>query len=113
VKAAAFILFSFLMLWQPAAPAGTGGCCARDMAIVFDSCCACCVAPSNSNPTTPVAPVQSRPATTEQLTLLLPTITASLLLEQSAETSKLPSSAEFSYSAGALPLFQRDCALLL
>jgi hypothetical protein len=61
----------------------------------------------------PVAPVQTRTATTEQLTLLLPTITASLLLEQSAETSKRPSSAEFSYSAGAVPLFQRDCALLL
>jgi hypothetical protein len=71
------------------------------------------VAPSNSDPVTPVAPVPSRPAANEQLTLHLPTITTRLLLEQSAESSKVPSSAEFSYSAGALPLFQRDCALLL
>jgi hypothetical protein len=81
------------------------------MAITCGGCC-CCPAPVTDS-SIPVAPVQSRTATPEQLTLLLPTITTSLLLDQSAETSKLPSSAEFSYSAGALPLFQRDCALLL
>ena len=59
-----------------------------------------------------MAPVPSRPAN-EQLTLLLPTITTSLLLEQSAQSSNLSSLAELPDSAGALPLFRRDCALLL
>jgi hypothetical protein len=44
--------------------------------------------------------------------LLLPTMTPSLQLEQSAQTSTSPQ-AEISFSAGAFPLFQRDCALLL
>jgi hypothetical protein len=47
------------------------------------------------------------------LTLLLPTITASVMLEQSAAQSSSLSPAEISYSAGAVPLFQRNCALLL
>lgn len=100
------------MLWHPATPAGTGGACGGDFAITCGGCC-CCVAPSTSDPVPPVAPVPSRSAANEQLTLLLPTITTSLLLEQSAESSKIPPLAEFSYSAGALQLFQRDCALLL
>jgi hypothetical protein len=110
VKAAVTILFAFLLLWHPATPVA-GGACGGDMAFTCAGCC-CCPAPV-SDSSIPVAPVQSRTATTEQVTLLLPTITARLLLEQSAETSKISSSAEFSYSAGALPLFQRDCALLL
>jgi hypothetical protein len=83
------------------------------MAFTCVGCCACCVQQSNSNLPNPAAPVPSRPAANEQLTLLLPTITASLLLEQSSQTSNPSSSAEPFDSAGALPLFQRDCALLL
>ena len=75
-------------------------------------CCACCASMPESLPAIPLAPVQSRPSATEQMTLLLPTFTTQLMLEQSARIS-VPPQAEFSYSAGALPLFQRDCALLL
>jgi len=111
VKSVASILFAFLLLWHPATIAGVRANCGGDVAITCGGCCCCRPAPA-SDTSTPMAPVQSRP-TTEQLTLLLPTITASLLLEQSAETSKSPSLAEHSDSAGALPLFRRDCALLL
>jgi hypothetical protein len=111
LKTVASILFAFLLLWHPST-AATSGNCGGDLALACARCCCCTTAPAESNSTNPLAPVPSRPAAPEQLTLLLPTITSSLLLEQSSQTSN-PSQAELSNSAGALPLFQRDCALLL
>jgi hypothetical protein len=110
LKAAASILFAFLLLWHPATTANAAGTFRGGVAITCAGCC-CCPAPASES-SNPLAPVPSRPAT-EQLTLLLPTITASVLLEQLAQSSHISSLAEFSYSAGALPLFRRDCALLL
>jgi hypothetical protein len=108
VKAAVSILFAFLLLWLPSeqAAGARGGAAAVE-------CGGCCCCPRDASlPTSPLAPVPSRPAATEQLTLLLPTFSASLQLEQSANSSIVPQ-AEISCSAGAIPLFQRDCALLL
>jgi hypothetical protein len=113
VKQIASILFAFLLLWHPSTPAAANGsCCGGELAMAAARCCACCASTPQSFPVSPLTPVQSRPSAPEQITLLLPTFTTQLMLEQSAQSSTLPK-AEFSYSAGALPLFQRDCALLL
>ena len=110
MKQIASILFAFLLVWHPSTPAASGSC-GGEMAMACARCCACCASTPERIPV-PLAPVQSRPAATEQMTLLLPTFTTQLMLEQSARSS-VPPQAEHSVSAGALPLFQRDCALLL
>jgi hypothetical protein len=109
VKAVASILFAFLLLWHPTT-SDAGGACGSDLTI---ACATCCCAPRGASiPSVPLAPVQSRAAATEQLTLLAPTFNTSLQAEQAAKLPTIPP-AEFSCSAGAVPLFQRDCALLL
>lgn len=111
MKTVVSILFAFLLLWHPSTSA-TNGSCGGDLAFTCARCCCCATTPSDSAPANPLVPVQSRLEANEQLTLLLPTITASLLLEQSAQTS-VPPQTELPDSVGTLPLFQRDCALLL
>lgn len=112
MKQIASILFAFLLLWHPSTPAANSAC-GGETAIACARCCACCATPiSDTTPFNPLVPVQSRPDANEQVTLLLPTITASLMLEQSSQPSN-PPQADLSDSVGALPLFQRDCALLL
>jgi hypothetical protein len=112
VNQVASILFAFLLLWHPSTPAANNSC-GGETAMACARCCACCMgAIPDSTPVNPLAPVQSRLSANEQFTLLMPTTTASLMLEQSSHTSTSPK-AELSGSAGALPLFQRDCALLL
>ena len=109
MKAVASILFAFLLLWHPST-SEAGGACGGDMTITCASCC--CAARDASVPSIPLGPVQSRSAETEQLTLLLPTVSASFSLEQSAQVL-IPPQAELCYSVAAVPLFRRDCALLL
>lgn len=50
--------------------------------------------------------------TQEGVTLLLPTVAGEILLERSSSNLSLPE-AESSCSAGVVPLFRRDCALLI
>jgi hypothetical protein len=109
MKAVAAILFAFFVVWQPlrATPANAN-CCG--VAVV--ACVSCCCAPQNSEAPKPVAPVPIRPATQESVTLLLPTVAGEILLERSSPDFTFPD-AESSISAGAIPLFQRDCALLI
>jgi hypothetical protein len=109
VKAIAAILFAFFLVWQPlrATPANAN-CCG--VAVV--ACVSCCCAPKSPEAPKPAAPVPTRPATQESVTLLLPTVAGEILLERSSPNFSFPD-AEPSFSAGAVPLFQRDCALLI
>jgi len=109
VKAVAAILFSFFLVWQPlSATPAKAKCCG----VAAVNCASCCCAPANPEAPKPSAPVPTRPMTQEGVTLLLPTVAGEILLERSSSNFP-PPLAESSFSAGALPLFRRDCALLI
>jgi hypothetical protein len=108
LKTVAAILFAFFMVWQPVtAKPEKAKCCAMPEI----NCAACpCVQPAPVEPK-PIAPVQSRSAAPEQITLLLPTVSG-IVLEREVLPS-VDSLAASSKAAGAIPLFRRDCAILI
>jgi hypothetical protein len=109
MKAVAAIVFAFFMVWQPlSATPAKANCCGGP---VLASVSCCCARPIPDAPK-PSAPVPTRQAMQEGVTLLLPTVAGEILLERSSSNFVL-SEAESSISAGALPLFRRDCALLI
>lgn len=113
MKALAAILFAFLLLWpSPAAVAGAEDCGGAAARMDCAGCC-CCAASKPAESSMPLAPVPSRPAASEQLVLLLPTLRAEFLaLDRAAQVP--PSDRGEPWAAtGALPLFRRDCAWLI
>jgi len=115
-RAAAFIL-SLTVIWlqvaasaQTLSAAGTTstepacGCCAQK-----EVCRCCCVAPAAAEAKPlPVAPVVT--STTIDLTAVMPKLVAWLLPETAPA---IVSNSNNSTSSLAVPLFQRDCALLI
>jgi hypothetical protein len=108
VKALAAIIFSFFMVWQPLTAKPVSGKCCGVPEINCASCC--CMARPSAEPK-PVAPVQTRSAMLEQITWLLPTVSAVVLEEKTS--SSIDSEAAASKAAGVIPLFRRDCAILI
>jgi hypothetical protein len=107
LKTVAIILFAFFMVWQPVtAKPEKAKCCGPN--VTAPACC--CVQRAPAEPK-PVAPVPSRAATSEQITLLLPTISKVILDQQSLPS--VDSTAASSQAAGVIPLFRRDCAILI
>jgi hypothetical protein len=110
VKAVAAILLTFFMVWQPLSATPAKASCCGGTVLLSASCCCAKVIPDAPKPS---APVPTRPATTQESVLpLLPTVAGEILLDRAPSNSSIPK-AERSVSAGALPLFQRDCALLI
>lgn len=109
MKALAAIIFAFFMVWQPltAKPAkATNSCGALEL-----NCVSCCCAARPPAEPKPVAPVQSRSGGPEQMTLLLPTISKVVLDEKILPP--IVFDAACLDAAGAIPLFRRDCAILI
>jgi hypothetical protein len=109
VKTLAAIIFAFFMVWQPltAKPAkATNACGALEL-----NCVSCCCAARPPVEPKPVTPVQTRSATLEQMTLLLPTVSKVVLDEKTV--SPIVFEAACLDAAGAIPLFRRDCAILI
>src|SRR5947207_1788943 len=97
------------MVWQPATATTAKKNCCGAQALTCAGCC--CVEKTAAEPK-PLAPLPTRVVSQEPITLILPTVSESLLLDRSSSTASL-AEAEFSISTGALPLFRRDCALLI
>ena len=109
MKAVAAIIFAFFMVWQPltATPVkASGGCGPREL-----NCVSCCCAARTPAESKPVAPVQSRPVAPEQIQLFLPTVSAVILEQESLPSNDCEAAP--SQAAGAIPLFRRDCAILI
>jgi hypothetical protein len=112
LKTVGAILFAFFVVWQPltASPAKAAGCCGNP-ALACAVCPCEAKAPVSESPK-PAAPIPSRTVSQEPVTLLLPTVSGEILLEKSSSPSVIPQAA-LSCAAGAVPLFRRDCALLI
>ena len=109
MKTVAAILFAFFMVWQPASARPEKAKCCGVPEVTCAACC--CVQRAPVSEPRPVAPVQSRSAAPEQITLFLPTVSA-VVLEETVPLSHLSDAASLQ-AAGAIPLFRRDCAILI
>jgi hypothetical protein len=113
VKTFAAILFAWLLVWSggiaPAASAASD--CGDKVAM---TCAGCCCCPREvSAPENPLAPVPARPANPAQsMLLLLPTLANDVVLDR-AEILSSDLMPERRASAEAIPLFRRDCVLLI
>jgi hypothetical protein len=110
LKALAAILFAFFVVWQPAtAKPEKVKCCGIPQVTCVSACC--CVQRAPVSEPRPVAPLQTRSIATEQINLQLPTVSAVVLEE--TNSAPFPSHPAFRKAAGAIPLFRRDCAILI
>jgi hypothetical protein len=114
VKAFAAILFAWMLVWsEGAAPSPQMKCADDQPSMSCAGCCCCAREASTPSTQTPLAPVPSRPANAAQFALLLlPTIRGEIILDRAAQIFPA-SKPEVFASGGAVPLFQRDCAILI
>jgi hypothetical protein len=115
VKQLTAIMFSMLLVWMQIAPASVSASpvCVKPVMGNCADCCdrmACCATKPVANPQ-PSPAVPTQPNAQNQISLLVPSVVAWILPENST-------SSKFSASASSLltmapPLYERNCALLL